>query len=98
MDTPVTPPSPDLSDDESRKKYIRTYAGDMEIVKKGGKPDLQPLDSTPEPVIKESIPFVPSPTPPEPPPPPPPVAPPPAPAPPPPIRVVVPPPPPPPEP
>lgn len=29
--------------DEDQKKYIRTYEGDMEILKKGGKPDLAPL-------------------------------------------------------
>ncbi|NNM83631.1 hypothetical protein HKL94_00210 [Candidatus Parcubacteria bacterium] len=49
MDTqPISPPTP--SNDESLKKYIRTFAGDMEIVKKGGIPDLKPLEATPRPL------------------------------------------------
>lgn len=54
MDTSPIPPS--ASPDESLKKYIRTFAGDMEIVKKGGTPDLKPLESAaplPAPVKKE---------------------------------------------
>ena len=61
MDTPPIPPptQPESSDDESLKKYIRTFAGDMEIVKKGGLPDLKPLESTshlPPVKVKESVP------------------------------------------
>lgn len=42
MDTNV--PTPDVSSSEEQsKKYIRTFAGDMEILQKGGTPDLVPL-------------------------------------------------------
>ncbi len=46
MDTPpTTPTTPDApSGAESTKKYIRTFAGDMETLKKGGTPDLTPLE------------------------------------------------------
>lgn len=37
---------------EPPKKYIRTYSGDMETLKKGGRPDLAPLgESTTEPEV-----------------------------------------------
>ena len=50
MDTKVTIPYGVTSDAEPPKKYIRTLAGDMETLKKGGIPDLAPLSaSTPEP-------------------------------------------------
>jgi len=46
MDTDVTSqPSPEATAGTA-KKYIRTLAGDMEIVKKGGTPDLVPLVET----------------------------------------------------
>jgi hypothetical protein len=65
MDTPNTPTAPAPADDEAIKKYIRTYAGDMEIAKKGGKPELKALEPTPK-EFKETIPFIPSPEPPPP--------------------------------
>lgn len=34
------------SDEESPKKYIRTFAGDIETLQKGGVPDLTPLEPT----------------------------------------------------
>jgi len=49
------------------QKYIRTYAGDMEIAQKGGKPDLAPLvaQTAPPVVVKKSAPAqVPPPAPP----------------------------------
>ena len=65
MDTPPPPNSAfNLSDEESRKKYIRTFAGDMEIVKRGGEPDLTPLEPTPEeptsPLPEEPVPPAPA--------------------------------------
>lgn len=35
------------ADTQGPEKYIRTFAGDMEILKKGGTPDLAPLGSPP---------------------------------------------------
>ena len=43
MDTTPTP-NPETGS-EQPKKYIRTFAGDMEILSKGGSPDLTPLES-----------------------------------------------------
>lgn len=43
MDTNATIPKTDKVPLDERKKYIRTFAGDMETLKKGGIPDLVPL-------------------------------------------------------
>lgn len=48
MDTSARTPDA-VSGAELSEKYIRTFAGDMETLKKGGMPDLAPLaDSSPE--------------------------------------------------
>src|SRR5687767_4296464 len=46
--TPASAPAPASSPSREApsgvaKKYIRTFAGDMEVLKKGGTPDLAPL-------------------------------------------------------
>lgn len=80
MDT--LPKTPDVtSDAELPEKYIRTFRGDMEILKKGGVPDLTPLRETqkvsvgqPTPPPPVSVPIPPPPLPiPVPTPPPPPI-------------------------
>lgn len=55
MDTNV--PTPDASSSEEQsKKYIRTFAGDMEILQKGGSPDLVPLAEAPTtPVVQPVV-------------------------------------------
>jgi len=53
MDTVPTPPSAS-PDTEKPKQYIRTFHGDVEIVKKGGTPDLVPLGGVPSPAVEKS--------------------------------------------
>jgi len=38
------PTTPDTPGNDAPEKYIRTFAGDMETLQKGGNPDLVPLD------------------------------------------------------
>ncbi|OGG48466.1 hypothetical protein A3G63_01185 [Candidatus Kaiserbacteria bacterium RIFCSPLOWO2_12_FULL_52_8] len=52
MDTDASKTKSDAAGSTEPQKYIRTYAGDMEVVQKGGIPDLAPLvsDKKSEPV------------------------------------------------
>ena len=45
MNTGETPPPSPEATEGTAEKYIRTFEGDMEILKKGGTPDLTPLDT-----------------------------------------------------
>src|SRR3972149_10212256 len=45
MDTPPTAPTTPSSDSEQPKKYIRTFAGDIEALGKGEVPNLSPLQT-----------------------------------------------------
>ncbi|MDO8566734.1 MAG: hypothetical protein Q7R58_01115 [bacterium] len=64
MDTTHIPQTT-LPGAEPPKKYIRTYAGDIEILKKGGKPDLKPLEppETKTPTTTQAPPSAPTPPP-----------------------------------
>ena len=53
MDENATTPSPAPEKGEP-EKYIRTFAGDMEVLKQGGSPDLAPLGQ-PHPGAKERL-------------------------------------------
>ncbi len=68
MDENATTPSP-APEKGKPEKYIRTFAGDMEVLKQGGSPDLAPLGQ-PRPGAKERL-VASSPIAPPPPPPPP---------------------------
>ncbi len=61
--TPPTPPEPPVPQEGTvTNKYIRTFAGDMEILKQGGVPDLAPLvDATPKERLVEGSPLPPEP-------------------------------------
>ena len=48
--SPTPPPDPGATPEgQGLKKYIRTFAGDMEMLKKGGLPDLKPFNKPPAP-------------------------------------------------
>jgi hypothetical protein len=63
MDTLPTTPIATSSSAEPSEKYIRTFEGDMETLKKGGVPDLAPLRETQKVAVEQPATPAPAPTP-----------------------------------